>query len=793
MSQPVRVLILEDNPNDAELVVGELRRAGFEPDWRRVDTEKDYLARLNDGFDVILSDYAMPECGGMRALALLKQRGLGIPFIIVSGAMGEDAAVQAMRNGAADYLLKDRIGRLGPAVERVLEQERDNTARKQAERALRASEVSYRRLFEAAQDGILILDIDTGRITDVNPFLVELLGSSHNEMVGKTVGELSPFKDIESNKVMLERLQKSGYIRYEDLPLETSDGRHVAVEFVSNVYQAGDKKVIQCNIRDITARKQAETASIRLVSIVESSDDAIIGKDLNSIITSWNKGAEKIFGYMASEMMGTSITRLIPADRHDEENQILAKIKRGESVEHFETLRKAKGGRLIDVSVTASPIKQATGAVIGVSKVARDITARKQAERVLRASEVSYRRLFEAAKDGILILDVDTGRITDANPFLVELLSSSYREMVGKTVGELSPFKDIEPNKVMLERLQEDGYVRYEDLPLQTRDGRHVDVEFVSNVYPVGDKKVIQCNIRDITARKRAEQQMRGIQTELEQTNRDLLRRNEEIQYFYHTLAHELKTPLTSAREFVSIVIDGLAGELNLTQLNYLRIAKQSCTELAVYINDLLDATRLDTGKLHVELKAVSLAAIIHRAMAIMEPVAAGKKIRLSEELDTHLKDVMADESRIMQILTNLLNNALKFTAEGGAIMVKLGANPKSSECVQISVVDTGCGIPKDQIDNLFHRFYQIEKGDTTPEKGVGLGLYLCRELVLLHGGSIWVESVLGEGSTFSFTIPKHSDQTITSRRRHKEAAAGIKGSNRSGRPASIHKAQRRN
>jgi PAS domain S-box-containing protein len=498
--------------------------------------------------------------------------------------------------------------------------------------AMRASELSYRRLFEAARDGILILDVDTGRISDVNPFLVELLGFSHAEMVGKTVGELSPFKDIESNKGLLERLQRDGYVRYEDLPLETRDGRHVAVEFVSNVYQAGDKKVIQCNIRDITERKQTEMASIRLASIIESSGDAIIGKDLNSVITSWNKGAEKIFGYTASEMTGTSIMRLIPADRHDEENQIREKINRGESVEHFETLRQTKSGQLIDVSVTVSPIKDAAGKTIGVSKVARDITARK-----------------------------------------------------------------------------------------------------------------------------RAEEKIHDVQAQLEQTNRDLTKRSEEIQYFYHTLSHELKTPLTAAREFVSIVIDGLAGELNATQLNYLGIAKKSCTELAVYINDLLDATRLDTGKLHLELKAASLAAIIHRAIAIMEPVAAGKKIRLSEELDTRLMDVMVDESRIMQILTNLLNNALKFTFEGGTIIVKLAEYSKSSECVQISVTDNGCGIPKDKIDNLFHRFYQIKNGDATPEKGVGLGLYLCRQLVLMHGGNIWVKSTLGQGSTFSFTIPKQA------------------------------------
>jgi PAS domain S-box-containing protein len=507
--------------------------------------------------------------------------------------------------------------------------ERANT---RTEQALRASELRYRRLFEAARDGILILDVDTGRIREVNPFLVELLGFSHAEMIGKTVGELSPFKDIESNQVMLERLQKDGYVRYEDLPLETKDGRHVDVEFVSNVYQAGDKKVIQCNIRDITERKRAEMTSIRLASIIESSADAIVGKDLNSIVTSWNRGAEKIFGYTANEMIGTSIMRLIPADRREEESQILGKIKRGESVKDFETVRQTKTGPPIDVSVTVSPIKHATGGVIGASKVARDITGRK-----------------------------------------------------------------------------------------------------------------------------RAEKQMREVLAKLEQSNRDLTKRSQEVQYFYHTLSHELKTPLTAAREFVSIVIDGLAGELNPTQLDYLGIAKKSCTELAVYINDLLDATRLDTGKLHMELKVVSLPAIVQRAIAVLEPVAARKKIRLSEELDPNLTEVMVDESRIMQILTNLLNNALKFTFEGGAVIVRLAEYSKNSDCIQISVIDNGCGIPKDKIGNLFHRFYQIKNGDATPEKGVGLGLYLCRELVLMHGGSIWVESTLGAGSTFSFTIPKHA------------------------------------
>ena len=250
--------------------------------------------------------------------------------------------------------------------------------------ALRASELSYRRLFESARDGILILEVDTGRISDANPFLVDLLGFSREEMIGKTVGQLSPFRDIVSNQTILQRLQQDGYVCYEDLPLETRDGRYIAVEFVCNVYLAGDKKVIQCNIRDITERKAAEAALTRLASLVESSVDAIIGKDLQGIITSWNKGAQTIFGYRADEMVGTSILRLIPANRHEEETQILEMVKRGESVEHLETLRLAKDGQLIDVLISASPIKDATGKVVGVSKVAHTITERIAAEEKIR-------------------------------------------------------------------------------------------------------------------------------------------------------------------------------------------------------------------------------------------------------------------------------------------------------------------------------------------------------------------------------------------------------------------------
>jgi PAS domain S-box-containing protein len=260
---------------------------------------------------------------------------------------------------------------------------------------------------------------------------------------------------------------------------------------------------------------------------------------------------------------------------------------------------------------------------------------------------------------------------------------------------------------------------------------------------------------RDITERKHTEERMQQIQSELERTNHDLMKKNEEIQSFYHTLSHELKTPLTSAREFISIVMDGLAGPLAETQFDYLRIAKESCNQLRVCLNDLLDSTRLETGKLRIELKPASLGHLVHQVISMMNPVAARKGIRLSKQVQRGVPDVLMDENRITQVITNLLNNALKFTPEGGKISIRVAEASDRSDFVQVAVTDTGRGIPREQVERIFDRLYQIQTGDASTGQGIGLGLYICRELVDLHGGHIWAESELGQGSTFTFELPK--------------------------------------
>ena len=392
----------------------------------------------------------------------------------------------------------------------------DITDRKRAEEAVRISEIRFRRLFETAHDGILLLDPGTCQITDANPFMTQLLGYPHEQLVGKELFEIGLLKDETASRAMFQKLKRKCEVRYEDLPLESQAGRHQEVEVVANLYQENGRAVIQCNIRDITQRKQVELALTRLAAIVESSDDAIIGKDLNGIVSTWNKGAEKIFGYTAQEMVGTSILRLIPADRHGEEKQILERIGCGESLRHVDTLRRTRGGRLINVSITASPIRNAKGKVIGVSKVARDITERKHAEEMLRRNEALFSSLIAQSPVGIYVVDARF-RMQQVNPTALPVFQNVH-PLIGRDFSEINhivwpkrvadlaekhfrhTLKTGEPYQVpeFCERRRDTGVKEYYEWQIQRV------------TLPAGEHGVV-CFFNNITERKRAESAQRRL------------------------------------------------------------------------------------------------------------------------------------------------------------------------------------------------------------------------------------------------------------------------------------------
>jgi PAS domain S-box-containing protein len=279
--KPLRVLIIEDSDDDTELVLRELQRSGYEMEYERVETAEAMQTVLPvKTWDLILSDDVMPKFSALQALEVLKASPFDLPFIIISGTIDEESAVSALKAGANDFIVRERFSRLGPAIEHALREAEIRRERKQAEDALLVSETRYRRLFESAKDGILILNADTGEIVDANPFLVERLGYSHNEFLGKQLWQIGFFQDMDANKVAFLKLQKEGYIRYENLPLRTKEGHLIWVEFVSNAYDVNGKQVIQCNVRDITERKRAEEqiqrqlkhlSALRIIDIAISS------------------------------------------------------------------------------------------------------------------------------------------------------------------------------------------------------------------------------------------------------------------------------------------------------------------------------------------------------------------------------------------------------------------------------------------------------------------------------------------------------------------------------------------
>jgi PAS domain S-box-containing protein len=361
----------------------------------------------------------------------------------------------------------------------------------------------------------------------------------------------------------------------------------------------------------------------------------------------------------------------------------------------------------------------------------------------LQASELSYRRLFEAAQDGILILDVGTGRITDVNPFLIKLLGFPRGEMVGKTVGELSPFKDIESNQAMLERLQQHGYVRYENLPLETIDGRRIAVEFVSNVYQAGSKKVIQCNIRDITERKKAELQVnQELERRVIERTASLRDAINQMEQFSYTVSHDLRAPLRAMQGYSNALIEDFASEMGDEARSYLHRIADNATRLEKMISDILTFTRVSRDS--PLLTRVSLLKLVQDVIEHY-PGLKSPQAEIEVEVDAN-HEVLAHESGLMQALSNLLGNAVKFMEPGVIPKIRVRSEVRGPD-IRLWVEDNGIGISPEYQNRLFGMFERVLPDEQY--EGTGVGLAITRKVIERMGGQAGMESDGHSGSKF--------------------------------------------
>ena len=388
---------------------------------------------------------------------------------------------------------------------------------------------------------------------------------------------------------------------------------------------------------------------------------------------------------------------------------------------------------------------------------ADELSGRDETQSRMLISELRYRRLFEAARDGILILDAVTLKITEVNPFMTELLGYSHAEFLGKELWEIGVFSDKETSQEAFKELQRTGYLRYEDLPLQATNGKLRDVEFVSNVYEEGSHQVIQCNIRDIADRKRAEKERTLLLAAAQLARAEADSANGVKDEFLATLSHELRTPLTSILGWSHLLTDG-----NLDQQQTARaietIARNSRAQGRL-IDELLDISRIMTGKLCLDLSAVKLAPLIQAVIDDERPAAEGRSINLKASLNSDIPPFLGDADRLRQIVWNLLANGIKFTPKGGDVHVRLDHD---NSHIVITVNDSGKGIAPELLPQVFERFRQADSSNTRSDGGLGLGLSIVRQLVELHGGTVTAESP-GEnaGATFRVMLPLTSLQEV--------------------------------
>jgi len=803
---PLRVLFFEDDAEDIELSLRAMQSAEFDVAYDVAVTPEECLGQVRTHpYDVILADFRMPRANGMEVFDLVKKEGSHIPFILVTGSLGDEKAVECLKDGVADYVLKDRLARLPAAIRRAIEEQRLRTERAEAEIALRRSEANYRSLIQNAPCGILRLSAADGRLLEGNAALAEMLeyDSSADLLASSAAG------GIRLEPEMLKRLTTGPAPECPLIECEVEwkrkDGTPVIAGLSGRLLrdESGAPACLEMIAENVTDRRLAE-ARIgqlnRLYSVLSHAGRAIVHKrtrnelfqEICRVIVehgrfqmAWVGLLEAATGLVTpvascprEEEYLTNLRITVDDKQPAERGPIEAAIHESRIVLCNDLLTDARmrpwwkrarhlGYRSVGVfpMVVHGRVPGAiaiysreTGffddeSVALLEELAADLSFALESiemEQMRQRAVGELDQFFALSLDMLCIFNLD-GRMHRLNP--------AWEKALGFSAAELC-------SKPWIEFVHPEDRPRAEAALLDLRSGiqiEHLEVRFLSesgayrwlvgSATPALERGVVFAAMSDITERKRLEERLRSQNLELEERNRRVNEASRMKSEFLANMSHELRSPLNGIIGFTELLYDGRLGPLPERPREFLDRIHSSAGHLLQLINGVLDLSKVEAGRLEFQPERVTVSGVIQEVTGILGALAAEKQIRMETEIDSQVDDVVIDPGRLEQVLHNYLSNALKFTGVGGKVTVRLRSEGAAEFRLEVS--DTGVGISEKDISRLFVEFQQLDATKAKRHQGTGLGLALTKRIVEAQGGRVGLESTPGQGSTFFAVLPR--------------------------------------
>ena len=752
MKKTIKILFVEDNLSDAQLIYSVISRSNIDFVKELVDTEKDYISALRlFEPDLILSDFSMPQFDGMTALMIRNDLTPDIPFLIVTGAQNEEIAVECMKAGADDYIIKQNLSRLSEAIKSAINKKEIILQKRIIEKNLRISEDRFREVAENIGEWVWEVNAD-GLFKFVSPVSNSLLGYTPEELINKKYFYdffLHDCKEELKAKAFEIFSRKENFKKFEH-PNIHKDGHLVYLETSGSPILDDKKNLIGYRGADknITEQKYAiemlRRSEEKFNKAFHISPDAIvITRSSDGLFSEINEAFEKISGYPREEIIGMTSTDLNLWVDEDDRDHLISILKQKGRVTDFKSLFKTKLDAILNISLSGE-IYEVNGEDY-MLVIIRDITEQLRSEEALKESEARFRSYFNLSGAGLAITSPSTGWI-EVNDQLCTMLGYSSEEIYRSTWPQLTHPDDLDIDMENFDQVISGKINEYSiDKRFLRKDGETIWTNLsVSCVRDqTGQVDYFVALLFDITERKHVETEL--IKAKLKAEESDRLKTA-----FLHNVSHEIRTPLNAILGFGSLLSEpGLPPD---EQVSYLETIQEGSDQLLSIVGTIVDISSAEAKVLKKNVTSFNLNSTLKNLFKqfLLKAPENSNSLNMRQGLNDEDSFILTDNIRFIQIISNLLNNALKFT-KNGSVDFGYTVNDKM---IEFYICDTGIGIPSDELTRIYDSFYQIESTDDRKYGGTGLGLSICKAYVELLGGKIWVTSELSVGSTFYFNIP---------------------------------------